>query len=542
MDDFDDMRASEARLRALIDTGPGFVWRTGADGGVDFLNQRWYDYTGMTPAEAHGFGWARAVHPDDADGLSRYWIGLLQSNQPGQYEARLRRFDGAYRWFLIRATPKLDQAGRVLHWFGGNTDIDDHKRGELLLAGEKRVLEMMATGRALAEILGELCTVVEGALGGCASGIVLAPSRRGQAVTEAACISNTLPDALIARGMRSVLDPQACPLAAAALAGDQVIVDDLSAESRWPDWATVVRANGFCAAIATPVASSQGAVLGVLIILYRQIHAPTGHENALIAQFSHMASIAIERAFNDVALNQIRSDMAHVARVATLGALTASIAHEVNQPLSGIITNASTCQRMLGATPPNIDGALETAQRIVRDGYRAADVIKRLRALFSKKPVAAECVDLNATTREVVTLLLGELQRHGISVLPAYGNELPQVTGDRVQLQQVILNLVLNASDALQSTTDRPRQIWLRTWADQRAVHLAVEDNGTGFDAADAAQLFDAFYTTKDAGMGIGLSVSRSIMESLDGQLHASLNEQHGATFTLTLPLATTHL
>jgi C4-dicarboxylate-specific signal transduction histidine kinase len=191
---------------------------------------------------------------------------------------------------------------------------------------------------------------------------------------------------------------------------------------------------------------------------------------------------------------------------------------------------------MLGADPPNVEGALETARRTIRDGYRASDVIKRLRALFAKKTLTFENIDLNEATREVVAMLLGELQRNGIILHPDYARDLPLVRGDRVQLQQVILNLILNASDAMQGLTDRPRQLRLHTWHAGHRVCLSVQDSGVGFEADDAGRLFSAFYTTKETGMGIGLSVSQSIIESLGGSLTAALNADFGATFSFSIP------
>ena len=238
-------------------------------------------------------------------------------------------------------------------------------------------------------------------------------------------------------------------------------------------------------------------------------------------------------------LRNLRSELAHVSRVATLGALTASIAHEVNQPLSGIITSASTCLRMLNAEPPNVEGARETARRTIRDGNRASDVIKRLRALFSKRDATAEPVDLNEAAREVMALSLSELQRGRVILRTELAEDLPPVTGDRVQLQQVILNLLLNAADAMGGVEDRPRELVIRTGPDEGdCVRLSVRDAGVGFDPQDAGRLFEAFYTTKSGGMGIGLSVSRSIIESHHGRLWATPNDGPGATFSFSIPRA----
>ena len=345
---------------------------------------------------------------------------------------------------------------------------------EAQLAGEKRLLEMVASGGPLNDVLSELCKFVQNTNADCECGIYL--------------------------------------------------IDSNEPAPRADAW-------------STPIYARDGRVLGTLAI-YQRV-PPTELQLDLIARVTHIASIAIERASNEAALSKARAELAHVARVMSLGALTASIAHEVNQPLSGIITNASTCLRMLGAEPPNIEGARETVRRTIRDGRRASDVIARLRALFSKKDEATELVDLNQATREVITLSLSELHRNRIILKPELANELPAVKGDRVQLQQVILNLLRNASDAMSSVDDRPRQLVIKTEPeDGDRVRLSVHDTGVGLEVESINKLFDAFYTTKSDGMGIGLSVSRSIIENHEGTLSATPNDGHGATFSFSLPSA----
>jgi signal transduction histidine kinase len=217
--------------------------------------------------------------------------------------------------------------------------------------------------------------------------------------------------------------------------------------------------------------------------------------------------------------------------------LTASIAHEVNQPLSGIITNASTCLRMLAADPPDVEGARETARRTIRDGNRASDVIARVRALFTKKEPAIEAVDLNEVTREVMALSLSDLQRNRVVLRSELAKDLPAITGDRIQLQQVILNLLRNASDAMADVHDRPRQLLVRTEReDGDRVRVSVRDAGAGVDPHNVDKLLDAFYTTKTDGMGIGLSISRSIIERHHGRLWAEANDGPGATFSFSIP------
>jgi PAS domain S-box-containing protein len=246
-----------------------------------------------------------------------------------------------------------------------------------------------------------------------------------------------------------------------------------------------------------------------------------------------------ERKRAEEALAQVRSELAHVSRVTTLGAMTASIAHEVNQPLSGILTNASTCTRMLAHDPPNIEGARETVRRLIRDGNRMAEVISRLRALFSKKDAAIESMNLNEAVLEVIALCIVDLQKNRVVLRPELPDDLPLVKGDRVQLQQVILNLLRNGSDAMSTVEDRPRQLVIRTERDEGdRVRLTVQDAGVGFDPQVVNRLFDPFYTTKGEGMGIGLSVSRYIIESHHGRMWATLNDGPGAAFSFSIPRA----
>ncbi len=271
----------------------------------------------------------------------------------------------------------------------------------------------------------------------------------------------------------------------------------------------------------------------------KHLHAVSHATRDQDGQLEYIAAVqdVTARRLAEEARDKARSQLAHVAGVMSLGTLAASIAHELNQPLSGIITNAGTCLRMLAADPPNVDGARETARRTIRDGNRASDVITRLRALYGKKDPTTESVDLNEATREVLALSLSELQRGRVILRQELANDLPLVTGDRVQLQQVILNLIRNASDAMSEVEDRPRQLLIRTERDEDdRVRLTVQDAGVGFDPRAADRLFESFYTTKNDGMGIGLSISRSIIESHHGRLWATLNDGPGAAFSFSIP------
>jgi len=237
------------------------------------------------------------------------------------------------------------------------------------------------------------------------------------------------------------------------------------------------------------------------------------------------------------ALATARAELANAAKISSLGVLTASIAHEVSQPLSGIITNASTCLRMLERDSPNVDGVREMARLTLRDGKRASDVILRLRALFSKREFAREPVDLNDAAREVIVLSLTDLERNRVILRTEFADDLPLAPGDRIQLQQVISNLLRNGSEAMSAVDDRPRFLHIAIRPHPgRQVCLSVADTGVGLDPDRIDRLFEPFYTTKSDGMGIGLSVSRSIIESHQGRLWATPNEGPGATFSFSIP------
>ncbi len=901
----------ESELSLAVDPLPGLMWIASADGPLEFVTRYWLEYTGLPMEEALGYAWVKVLHPDDLplllaswkhclesgedykvearvrrhDGVYRWyilrarpvrdasgkiikWIGLntdiedlkraekaLRSNQqqmemivdglpevvvlftpqgdlhhanskaveyfgapldrlgawstsdlvhqddremfvakatlsmttgaPFDVESRLRRSDGAYRWFHIRGTPVRDGEGNVVLWYDLGTDIDDRKRAEALLSGEKRLLEMVARGVPLHTVLDAVCQLVDEVDSCCHSGIFLIDPvsrifQRGGASSRISAYVDAL------HGFYTTAEQGPGGLAAASMS--TVISEDVVSDPRWgPDWRNVVLAHGIRACLSTPILSRNQEVLGIFAIYRIETGMPTPFQRELIGRLTHIASIAIERARSDVALRRseesfraivettpecvrvialdgtilqvnaasaglaevptpdilvgtvffdyvapeqqqaykdfhhdvcagkkgimefdlltvhgkrrrvetyaaplqwrngavvqlgvtrditdrnraegrlrrsqammakaqqlsgsgsffwrpefgefiwseqvyrifeiepavqmsfelvssrvhpadrylmedlmgraltgkdlsydlrllmsdgkvkyiyltahgtrdpkgrleyigavqdvterheaeeavgkLRAELAHVARVNSLGAVTASIAHEINQPLAGIVTNANTCLRMLSADPPNTEGALETARRTLRDGHRASDVIKRLRALFSKKAVVKDEVDLNEAALEVIELLRSEIRNNRIMLRLEAAQVLPRVAGDRVQLQQVVLNLLLNAVEAMSDVEGAVRQLVVRTDKEgDDYVQLAVSDTGPGFDPQQATKLFDAFHTTKKEGMGIGLSVSRSIVESHGGRLTATLNEGRGATFAFAIP------
>jgi PAS domain S-box-containing protein len=487
------LAASERNLKLTIDTIPALAWSARLDGSAEFFSQHYLDFIGLAAEQATGWGWTAAVHPEDVRDLAATWKRIVASEAAGEAEARLRRYDGDYRWFLFRTNPLRDERGTIVNWYGVNTDIEDRKRAEAALRQAydsfAEAQRLSKTGSFITDLVGDNHDWSE----------------------EAYRIFEFDPATTVTvQRVRDIIHPDDLP------SFDSVIARGMS---------------GVNVDFAFRIVTSRGAVKHVRGVAHviEQIEGRSMFVGALQDVTESMVA--------EEALNRARSDLAHVARVATLSTLTASIAHEVNQPLSGIITNAGTCLRMLDVTPPNVEGARETARRTIRDGNRAADVISRLRALFSKKEFSLEPVDLNEATREVITLSRSELQRNRVVLQSELADDLPNLTGDRVQLQQVILNLLRNASDAMVDVHDRPRQLLVKTeQMDGDRVRLTVRDAGTGVDPQVVDKLFDAFYTTKRDGMGIGLSVSRSIIERHHGRLWAERNDGPGATFAFLVP------
>jgi len=488
------LQSSERNLNLIINVIPTFIGVLRADGSLLYTNQAVLDYTGLTLEDVRNEDHrARFFHPEDVERLREERRVALARAVPFENEQRMLSKDGSYRWFLIRYKPLLDDQGIINRWYVGATDIEDRKRAEaqveqayLRLAEAQ---QLSKTGSFITDLLGDDHNWSEEAF-------------RIFEFDPAAKVSVEL--------IRKTIHPEDLPTFEAVIARGMTGAD--------VDF-------GF------RIVTSRGAVKHLRGMA--RVMAQSGGRPLFIGALQDVTQSKLA----EEALDKARSELAHVARIATLNALTASIAHEVNQPLSGIITNASTCRRMLDGDPPNIEGARETARRIIRDGNRASDVITRLRALFSKKDLTLEPLDLNEATREVIALSLSDLQRNRVVLLSDLAEDLPLVIGDRVPLQQVILNLVRNASDAMLGVEGRPKELLIKTARDESdRVRLSVIDAGVGFAPEAADKLFEAFHTTKTDGMGIGLSVSRSIIERHHGRLWAEANAGPGATFSFSVP------
>jgi len=605
-----ETQALRDRLRLVIDTIPAVVWSKLPDGSADFLNQRFRDYTGLSLEEGRGWGWMNALHPEDR--AMGEWRAALAAGQPFEKEARLRRTDGEYHWFVFRAVPLCDAHGHIVKWYGTSTDIEDRRQAEEVLRKQARLLDLthdtvfvrdvndvitywnrgaeelygwksaQAEGRVTHQLLQtrfpEPLEEITGTLlrTGRWEGELVHTKRDGTQVTVAsrwalqrdeqgnpAAVLETnnditerkraeyltgqvfegTPDgvAIVGRdfryqqvnaiygrrwgvrverivGMhmadlpgRAVFEETAEPLLNRCFEGEEV---------SYAGWFTNALGRRYVAVTCSPLRPQSGRVEAALVI----------------------SRDLTEHVLASEALREAQMALAHVSRVTTLGEVTASVAHELNQPLAAIVNNANACLGLLPNGRRDLDEIREALADIVGDASRASAIIERVRRLAKRSPPEKTPLQLGDVVDDVVALAAAESAARRVALRTDVAAELPVVLGDRVQLQQVLLNLVVNGMDAM-STVDEPeRRLDIRGRPDRQdgtqAATISVRDHGIGLDAGQMERLFEAFYTTKAHGMGMGLAISRSIIEAHGGRLWAEANPGPGATFSFRLPAA----
>jgi PAS domain S-box-containing protein len=555
---------SEDQLSKIVDTIPALVWSAHPDGSAEFFNRRWLDYAGLSANEVQGWGWKDAVHPDDLNRLVDFWRSILSSGQPGEIEARLRRFDGQYRWFLFRASPFRDDSGKIVKWYGTNIDIEDRKQvEENLRRSEAFVLKAQRLSRmgswkhdlssGLVTISPEMLRVYDvqpdeeySVLEFWFNRIHPEDRKRVQEAFQRSEIEKTeyqadyriaLPDGTVkyqhsigypilnesgdlVEFVGTAMDVTEQGLARAELEKaleqierltDRLRSENLALRASERELSSIVETIPglvWCAApdgeltyVNRRILDQIGTTLeslaqtGWLNFLhpddvqptirawlhavetgqthdvqyrmrradgaYRWFHVlgqPVHNAEGGVARWYGLLIDIDDRKNMEEDLRRAQTRLSRATQVATVGELAASIAHEINQPLGAVVANGNACLRWLSAQPPNLAKAREAAGRIVRDGKEAGDVVQRVRALFKRASVEKVKLDLNEVIGEVIRILGGETMRRRVAMETDLQKDLPPVSGDRVQLQQLVLNLLLNGVEAMDSVVDRSRQ------------------------------------------------------------------------------------
>jgi len=610
------------RLRDVIETIPAYVWSAQPDGSIDFINQRFLEFSGISLEQALGGSWQELLHPDDRDHFFAVWRAAIASGKAMEIEARVRSKDGHYRWLLIRNVPLHDQTGKIVRWYGTSTDIDDRRRAEESLRQSESYLaeaqRLSHTGSWTLDLASDKYVYVseedlriwgfhpeDGPPSREAVFQRIHPEDRNRCrelfakslrekTDSADDYRILLPDGTVKHlhTIRHLVLDHAGEVV--KLVGTSVdITERKRAEEALRESEMRFRTFVDHAADAFFVLDSErGTILDVnqaactslgytreeLIGMdpidlhldsesrQRSKTEPAALETVLdrhshrrkdgtvfpveasTTSFWYNGSRFLLKVARDISdrlraeaerekLRQLEADLAHINRVSILGELAASVAHEVNQPISGVVSNGSACLRWLGRDVPDIEEAREAARRIVRDGKRAGEIIARIRAMTKRTVTPIEELDLNETIREVLALVGDEAKRKSVTIRTRFADDLSPVSGDRVQLQQVVLNLVMNAIEAMSSVDDHARELAITTRnGDPGQVRVTVDDSGTGLDPKQIDKIFDPFYTTKPGGMGMGLSICRSILQMHGGRIWASAKDGRGTSFHFTLP------
>jgi PAS domain S-box-containing protein len=489
-----ELRRSERELRTLVEAIPAYVGTALPDGSVDFISQSWLDYTGFSREQGIGWGWGNAIHPEDFDRVAANWRAAFAAGAPVEHELRCRRADGTYHWFLYRGLPLRDDEGKVVKWYGSLMNIDALKETESALqAREHQLLGIIET---IPSMLWSISPTGE-------------TTHLSQRVLE---YCGAPLEELVNRGWERFLHPDDREETAKALARAISSGESYSVIHR------VRRADGE----------------------YRWHHSmgePLRDPDGKIIQWYGLAIDIDERKRAEDHLRDTHNKLSTASKIATVAELSASIAHELNQPLMAVFGNAQAARRWLAANPPDLIETNASIGRILRDIRLADETMQRIRALFRSEPYKKRDESVLDIIRESLRFVHEDPNKREIQIDWSIEGSLPLICVDRIQTQQVFINLISNAIEATDGSAKTAR-ILLRAFATQEhEVIVQVIDNGTGLE--DTERIFDAFMTTKEKGMGIGLAVSRSIVQAHGGRLWAENNpDGGGATFTIALPVS----
>jgi PAS domain S-box-containing protein len=479
------------------------------------------------------------VHPDDIAGKIEQMAKAAREKTGFEFDYRIVHPSGEIRDIHTIGHPVFSPSGDLVEYVGTVIDITERKRAEALRDGESRILEMIARDAPLEKTLEKLVRVVEAQFAGLLCSVLLL-DEDGQHVRHGAAPS--LPEAYTKAIDGLCIGPKAGSCGTAMYRREPVVVTDILQDPLWEAYRGAAEPYGLRACWSTPILAHSSKALGSFAMYYREPRSPSPAETRALEMATHLAGIAIERKMareERERLRLLQADLAHINRVTMMGELTASLAHEVNQPIAAALTNANTCLRWLTRDHPDLEEARAAASRIVKDQTRAAEIISRIRLLFKKSTPEWEVVDVNESIREMIVLLRSEATRYNITVRMELAADLPRIMGDRVQLQQVLMNLIVNSIDAMKEV-DGIRELAIRSQQDDDGqLIVSVCDTGVGLPPQQADQIFNAFFTTKPHGTGMGLRISRSIIESHGGRLWAADNSPRGASFCFSLSTKT---
>ena len=484
------LRASERNLNLMINAIPALIHTGRPEGYLDYFNRRWLEYLGCSLGDVEGWNWTTWIHPDDLKGTVDAWKACLASGETFEYEARVRCRDGRYRCMFHRKVPLRDEQGNIVRWYGTSFDIEDRKQAEAQL--EQAYAQLTEAQRL---------------------------SQTGSFTWDVQADEHTWSSEIyrifgFESGIKVTME----------MIQSAIHPENVSAVE-----ATIRRAAaGADFDLAFRIVTQSGVL--------RHVHT-VGHRVERIADrpvFVGAIQDITESKTAEEALNRARSELAHMARVTTLSALTASIAHEVNQPISAVTTSAGACLRWLNRDQPDVQRAREAAMRIEDDGRRAAEIITHLKTFYKKdvSPVR-EVVSVNDVIREILVLLRSEADRHSVVMRTELSADLTSVSADPVLLQQVLMNLMLNGMEAM---SERGGDLKISSRREDGEAMVSVSDTGVGIPADKMEEIFNEFVTTKAGGTGMGLAISSTIIESHGGRLWATANSERGATFHFTLP------
>jgi PAS domain S-box-containing protein len=540
-----------AQVQAILDVLPAYTWYAAPRGALTFVNKRTAEYLGIP--EDHplrlgidvGAEWDHSfalLHPEDREDARKYWSSRLRTGEGGEHSYRVRSAQGDYRWFLTRMEPLRASDGTLLLWSGATLDIEELKRAEQALRelAEQQTAKSEVL-RAIANSPHDLQPIFDAILDS-AKSLCRADMGSLRLVEEGGLrLVGVRGDPFLVNQVWSsfpVLDKESF-LGRLATSGLPAHIPDLTAlegDHRDDLWVTAAKVR-YRTALFVPLLKDNE-IVGIISLGRTRVEPFTDKQICLFTDFAAQASIALEGAWRERQYRDMQSELAHANRVATMGQLTASIAHEVNQPITAAITYAVAARRFLNAEPPNFREVDDALSLIVKEGNRAGEVVERVRALVKKVRARKDAVAIDDAILEVIALTRAEAANNSVSVRTKFAEGLPRVQGDRVQLQQVMLNLIVNAIQAMSGIGEGARELQISIDAvpSEGGVRVGVRDTGPGLSPESLSRLFEPFYTTKPGGMGLGLSISHSIIEAHGGRLWAIPCEPQGALFQFTIP------